>query len=306
MSKMTEEQKLRKKKNILIILFMILLLVFVGIICAIFIWMKLHPKKVYDDPNLVPIETMTITDYQSITETPSYKEVTESTKFQIIQEGKKVLLVVNENNEIVNSETNEKVEILFKDEDINNNVSIIYQSDYDSLILTTDGKLYKLLNSNLDDGNQLNVKQVLSNKRIKNITKFNIPGQSTYTYVLTTDNKVMNTNTQQEYDRVIKALTTENGIIYVYDDYSFGFEKGKIVTNPDGTIIKFNILFKNILIDEKSKVYELDYTNKTVKTSSLGTMNASSYMKLEVGEYHVNVETNTGLYEFVSDYYYTK
>lgn len=303
---MTEEQKYRRKKNFLVLTLMFLLLVFVALMCFIFIYVKMHPKKEFTDPNTIEIKTMLTTDYQSITEMPTYNEVVESTRFVIREEDRIISLTVNENNEVISSETNEKIEIMLDGTDINNNISLVYQSDYDNLIFTMDGKLYRLEDKKFVDGRKLNVKQIVPEMRIKNIAKLNIQGESTFTYVLTADNKLINLENGEEYNRIIKELPVENGTIYVYDDFSFGFEKGKIITDTEGNIIKFNLLFKDKLVDERAVIYDLDFINKTVTTSKLGTMVQVGYGKIEGGDYNITMEANTGYYEFTSSYYYSR
>lgn len=303
---MTEAEKYRKKKNFLIMTLMFLLLVFIGLICFIFIYVKMHPKKEFIDPNTIEIKTMLTADYQSGTETPGYSQIEESTRFVIREEDRIISLIVNENNEVINSATSEKIEIMLNDADINNNISVIYQSDNDNLAFTLDGKLYRLETKELIEGKRLNAEQILPEVRIKNIAKINISGNTTSTYVLTMDNRLINIENQEEYNRIIKELPVENGTIYVYDDFSFGFEKGKIITDAEGKIIKFNLLFKDKLVDERTVIYDLDFINKTVTTSKLGNLVQSGYGKIEGGDYNITIEASTGYYDFVSGYYYMR
>jgi len=295
---MTEAQKYQKKKNALLITFMILLLVLVCLICYIFIYVKMHPKKEYDSPDTIEIVTMTETDYEDSTDNLTYTEVTESTKFNITIDNEKKELEINENKEVVNSETKEKVEILLNKSDINSNIKLLYQTENDNLILTEDGKLYRLLE------NTLNVGQILTNTEVKNIVKFKRATDDVY--VLTSEDKVININTQKEYDGIIRTLKLNNNEIYVYEDYSISLEKGKVITDPEGNRIKFNIVFENKLIDDRNVIYEIDFTNKTVTTSKLGNLVKAGYGKVENSDYHINIETNTGIHSFESSYYYTK
>lgn len=295
---MTEAQKYQKKKNALLITFMILLLVLVCLICYIFIYVKMHPKKEYDSPDTIEIVTMTETDYEDSTDNLTYTEVTESTKFNITIDNEKKELEINENKEVVNAETKEKVQLLLNKADINSNIKLLYQTENDNLILTEGGKLYRLLE------NTLNVGQILTNTEIKNIVKFKRATDDVY--VLTSEDKVINVNTQKEYDGIIRTLKLNNNEIYVYEDYSISLEKGKVITDPEGNRIKFNIVFENKLIDDRNVIYEIDFTNKTVTTSKLGNLVKAGYGKVEDSDYHINIETNTGIYNFESSYYYTK
>ena len=207
---MTEAQKYQKKKNALLITFMILLLVLVCLICYIFIYVKMHPKKEYDSPDTIEIVTMTETDYEDSTDNLTYTEVTESTKFNITIDNEKKELEINENKEVVNSETKEKVEILLNKSDINSNIKLLYQTENDNLILTEDGKLYRLLE------NTLNVGQILTTIEVKNIVKFKRATDDVY--VLTSKDKVININTQKEYDGIIRTVKLNNNEMYVYED----------------------------------------------------------------------------------------
>jgi len=300
----TEVQKLKRKKNILIITFMFLLVVFVCLMCYIFIYVKLNPPKEYLDPSTIEIKTMLVSDYQTSNVEPSYTEITESTEFKIIEQDQEHLLKINENKQIIKSDTNEVVEILLNETDINNNIKLIYQKEAESLILTEDGKLYRLLDINLLENNKLNVGQILSDITIKNIANLNINADSAY--VLTNDNKMININTREEYNNIIRELTTDKGVLYVYDDYSITFEKGKVLTTETGETIKFNVVFENKLVDTNGVVYEIDFLNKALTTSSLGNYSSIGYAKTENNIYNINIETNTGNYNFESSYYYLK
>lgn len=301
---MTEAQKYNKKKNLLIIAFMFLLVIFVGLICFIFIYVKMHPKKEYISPDTIQIITMQEKEYQPNIENVAYTELTDSTNFKVQQFSKEVTLKINENKEIINSETQTKVEILLNNNNINENIKMIYQGKGENLILTEDGKMYRLLSSSLEEENKANVGQILANVTVKNIVNMNV--NTDEVYVLTEDNKLININTQKEYDGVIKQIETSSGTLYVYNDYSVTFEKGKILVNENGYSVKFNIMFNNKLIDEAALIYDVDFANKTLKTSNLGTMVKTSYSKNENQTYSIGLEANTGVYSFESEYYYTR
>lgn len=301
---MTEAQKYNKKKNLLIIAFMFLLVIFVGLICYIFIYIKMHPKKEYVSPDTIQIVTMQEKDYQPNVNNTTYTELTDSTDFKVLEGTKEIELKVNENKEIVNAETQNKLEILLNSSNINENIKFIYQGKSENLILTEDGKLYRLLNSTLQEENKANVGQILANITIKNIVNMNVTTDDIY--VLTEDNKLININTQEEYDGIIKHIETSAGTLYIYNDYSVAFEKGKILVNEKGQSIKYNIMFNNKLIDETAVIYDIDFATKTLKTSNLGTMVKASYAKNENQTYSIGLEANTGVYSFESEYYYTR
>ena len=300
---MTEAQKYQKKKNTLIMVFMLLLVVFVGLICYIFIYAKNNPKREYDDPSTIEIKEMQISEYNP-KEKINYTEITESTKFIVKENNIDISLELNENKEIVRNDTQEKISIIVNDNEINNNIKVIYQSENDSLLLTEEGKLYRISENLLTDTNNLSAGEILSNIEINNIVK--MPVKTDDTYILTKDNKAINITTQKEYDGIIRELTTNDGILYVYDDYSFTFEKGKVIADPEGNNIKFNVLFDNKIIDTNSIIYEVDFINKKVVTSNLGILEKSGYGKSQDADYNINIQTNTGIYNFTSSYYYSK
>lgn len=300
---MTEAQKYQKKKNSLIMVFMLLLVVFVGLICYIFIYAKNNPKRVYDDPSTIEIKEMQISEYNQ-KEKINYTELTESTDFIVKAEELNITLEINENKEIIRSDNQEKVSIIVNNNDINNNIKVIYQSENDNLLLTEEGLLYRVSENIMTETNNLSAGQILSNIEIKNIVK--IPVKTDSAYILTADNKVINVNTQKEYDSIIRELTTNDGILYIYDDYSITFEKGKVITDTEGNNIKFNVLFDNKLVDSNSVIYDIDFMNQKVSTSNLGKLEKSGYGKTDDTDYNINIETNTGIHKITSSYYYTR
>jgi len=299
---MTEAQKYQKKKNALIVTFMILLLVFVCFICYIFIYVKQHPKKEFVSSDTIEIVKMQTKELEQKDEI-SYVEVTEATDFVVLSEEKEKRLILNDNKEIIDSENSQKVKILLNDIDINNNIKMIYQNELGSLILSEDGKLYKLVNKNMTNAS-LNAGQILTNMEVKNIVTLEVKADSIY--VLLNDNKLINVNTQEEYNRIIKTLETPSGNIYIYDNNGIALEEGKLFVDSEGNLIKLNIFFENKLIDEKSVIYEVDFINKEISTSKLGVMKQVGYGKLENEPYSIRVEANTGYYDFKSEYYYTR
>jgi len=299
---MTEAQKYQKKKNALIVTFMILLLVFVCFICYIFIYVKQHPKKEFVSSDTIEIVKMQTKELEQKDEI-IYVEVTEATDFVVLSEEKEKRLILNDNKEIIDSENSQKVKILLNDIDINNNIKMIYQNELGSLILSEDGKLYKLVNKNMTNAS-LNAGQILTNMEVKNIVTLEVKADSIY--VLLNDNKLINVNTQEEYNRIIKTLETPSGNIYIYDNNGIALEEGKLFVDSEGNLIKLNIFFENKLIDEKSVIYEVDFINKEISTSKLGVMKQVGYGKLENEPYSIRVEANTGYYDFKSEYYYTR
>lgn len=301
---MTEAQKYQKKKNTLIMTFMFLLVIFVGLICYIFIYAKMHPKKEYADPSTIEIKEMIEKEYIVEKEEDSFTEVTESTNFIVNNFADSIILKINENKEIIRSDTEEKISIIVNGNEINNNIKLLYQTENDNIILTEDGKVYRLSELQIKEENKLSAGQILSNIEVKNIVK--IPVKTDHVYVMTNDNKIINIDTQKEYDGIIRELTTNNGTLYVYADYSITFEKGKAIVNTEGENIKFNIFFDNKLVDADFVIYEVDFANKKVHTSNLGNLEKSAYGKTEDTDYNINIETNTGIYNLTSSYYYSK
>lgn len=301
---MADIKNYQKKKNALIITFMALLLIFVCLICFIFIYVKQHPKKEYVSQDDIEIKDLVSIDYDITSNQTNYKTITESTDFILKNEKEEVSLKVSSNNKIVISETEEEVKVLLNTRDVNNNVKFIYQDDNISLILTNDGKLYKLSDITLTEDNNINVGQILSATRVKNIVK--VLSNPKETYVLTQDNKTLNVDSLEEYDGIIRELVTNEGILYIYSDYSFALEKGKVFTDEEGKVVRFNIFFDKKLVDENAIIYEVDFQNNAVSTSKLGILSKVGYGPTSDNKYNISFEANTGKYSLVSDYYYTR
>ena len=301
---MTEAQKIQRKKNILIISFMILLVIFVCLICYIFIYVKTHPKKEYVSQDSINVVEMMVQDYDIQTNSISFTLVTEPTTFEVTEDNVPILLSVNENKQVVKSETGEVIEIFVNDTNINNNIKVIYQNIADNIILTEDGKVYRLLDRTLKNKTRINAGQILANTTINNIVRLNVKTDDIY--VQTSENAIVNINTQKEYEGIIKEITTPSGTIYVYYDYSFGLEKGKVITDAAGNKLKFTNFIDNKVIDENSVIYDVDYVNKKLSTSKLGVMSKIWYRKNENNMYSVTIEANTGIYTFENTQYYSR
>ena len=301
---MTEQQAYKKKKDTLLLLFMFLLLVFVGLMCFIVIYAKEHPKNEYDDPSTIEIKKMSVSDYEQSDNL--YTEVTDSTEFFVTSINNQISLEVTDGviYAIDNSkEEKTKIILYLNNTDINNDIKLIYQTNSDNLILTNNGNLYRLSDTYLTEENTLSVGQILNNYKVSSIVTLQVPTEDTY--ILTNDNKIININTNEEYTGIINKITLDEGTIYVYSDYSFGLEPNKVFVNDSGRTIKFNILFNNLLVDDLNTFYEIDFSNKTLTTSSLGKLSTIAYNN-ETSIYKIKVVTNTGLYNYESNYYYTR
>ena len=110
----------------------------------------------------------------------------------------------------------------------------------------------------------------------------------------------------EEYDGIIRELVTNEGILYIYSDYSFALEKGKVFTDEEGKVVRFNIFFDKKLVDENAIIYEVDFQNNAVSTSKLGILSKVGYGPTSDNKYNISFEANTGKYSLVSDYYYTR
>lgn len=300
---MTEAQKYQKRKNTLIILFMVLLVAFVCLICYIFIYAKKNPPMEFLDPNSIEIKQMSTADYV-FDDKKEYQIIEKSNDFYVADNGEALKLTVNENGEakILRNETEESVEILLNDANINNNIKMVYQRNEMSIILTNSGELYKLMNTAMENG-QLKVGQILSENSIKGVV--NMGTENEKLYIMTTENKVIDTNTLKEYNGVIKEFKNKNTTLYIYDDNSFGTEEGKIFINQQNEILTLKISFDNKVITLDGTVYEINETDGTLSTSNIGTYKSIGYRKNQDEEtYKVTVLSNTGSYNFDSTYYY--
>jgi len=304
---MNSEKKYHKTKNILIILLLLLLLVFVSLICYILVYSKLHPKKEYLSPDEIAIKTMLVDEFELNADKQLYTEVSSSNEFFVNNndEEKLLLKVVNGKVKISREDKEEDIEILLGDQNINNSIKLIYQTQKDSLILTRNGDLYTLISDSIEENNILKVEKKNINFYVKNIVEMIVSTDSTY--VMSRDNRLLNIDTLEEYTGIIKELVMDNGTMYVYDDYTFSLEKGKIFTNENGEKLRFNILFDNKVIDSNNVIYEIDFQNKTITTSSFGSFMKIGYGKDKGQDYNINIETTTGIYRDIkSEYYYTR
>lgn len=303
---MNSEKKYHRTKNILIISLLLLLLVFVSLICYILVYSKLHPKKEYLSPDSIEIKTMLVDEFKLNADKQLYTEVTTSNEFVINADEEKLSLkVVNGKVKLSREEKDEDIEILLGEQNINNNIKLIHQTKNDSLILTKNGDLYSLINDTLEENNVLKVEKKNINFSVKSIVEMIVTTDSTY--VIARDNRLLNIDTLEEYTGIIKELVTDHGTMYVYDDYTFSLEKGKIYTDENGEKLRFNILFDDKVIDSNNVIYEIDYQNNTISTSSLGSFMKIGYGKDQGQDYNINIETSTGIYRDIkSEYYYTR
>lgn len=298
-----EEKKYTKKRNTLIYIAMALLVIFVALICYIVVYSKMNPPKEYVSPDTIVVNKLNTMAYQ-VKGTPKYKEIVESTEYIVKKDNNDYSLVLEDNTlKVKENDLLSDIVVRVNDDNINGKIKLVYQSDDESLILTTDGLLYRPLDNVLSLDNTISVGQILSNENIKSIVEVNM---SNYTYILSVDNKIISTNDGMEYDGIINVLECDGGNLFVYEDYSIGFDKGMVFVNNDNTSVKLNILYSNILIDINGNVFDLDFTNKTMSNSKLGVMSKIAYNRDSNNVYTIGLETNTGNYSAKSNYYYMK
>lgn len=293
---MSEEQKkYQKKKNLLIILSLVLLLVLVCIICLCFIYKKQHPQEKFLSPDEIEIKTMLTSNYIRTTDEINYTSLTQET--EIAFEDEKTI-TLNEGKITIDTTT---IRILNNGIDINDNIESMYKN-YNKLYIIKEEKLYLIPTDTLEQGTS-EATQLLETNQITDLITLNDGN----IYALTNTNKIINTETEKEYNQIIKELPTPNGTLYVYKDYSFALEDGKMYTDELGNPIKFNIRFNNYIIDDNNIIYEIDYQAKTLKTSNLGSLKTLNYTKDEkTNKYEVGIKSTTGINIITSDYYDTK
>ena len=298
-----EEKKYTKKRNTLIYIAMALLVIFVALICYIVVYSKMNPPKEYVSPDTIVVNKLNTMAYQ-VKGTPKYKEIVVSTEYIVKKDNNDYSLVLEDNTlKVKENDLLSDIVVRVNDDNINGKIKLVYQSDDESLILTTDGLLYRPLDNVLSLDNTISVGQILSNENIKSIVEVNM---SNYTYILSVDNKIISTNDGMEYDGIINVLECDGGNLFVYEDYSIGFDKGMVFVNNDNTSVKLNILYSNILIDINGNVFDLDFINKTMSNSKLGVMSKIAYNRDSNNVYTIGLETNTGNYSAKSNYYYMK
>ena len=295
----------QKKKNALIVVFMVLLVALVALICYIFIYAKLNPPREFVSQDDIAILQMQSIDYKQLA-TTTYSPVQSFENFDIIDGEENVTLTLTNEKviKLLRNDELESIEIMLNDNNINTNIKTIYQTANEGLILTDDGNLYKLVDNKLEDG-KLRVGQILTNMEVKEIVNLNLV--TDYIYVLTGDSKLINVNTQKEYNGVVEEIKTSTSTIYVYENYSFGLEEGKIFVDQNNLPLKINISFDNKIITDSNVIYEINSSDNNLYTSKLGEYEKVWY-KYKDGEsiYDVAVLSNTGLNEVRSTYYYSK
>ena len=218
---MTEEQiKYQKKKNALIYIMMFLLVAFVALICYIVVYSKLHPPKKYISQDDIAVVQMNSSNY-TVRNTPVYTKIEESTEYKVKKGSTEYQLVLKDNTVKLQEDDETLTDVVLKlnDTDINGKIKIIYQVGKESLILTTDGALYRPLDNVLSEDNTMSVGQILNNVNVKSIIEVNL---TKYPYVLSEDNKIISTNDGNEYNCVINVLDCTGGQLYIYEDYSIG------------------------------------------------------------------------------------
>ena len=131
-----------------------------------------------------------------------------------------------------------------KEIDINNNIKTVFQRTEETLILTNDGKLYRLLEDVLTRDYILEANQILSDIYVEEILEVSRSVKSTY--VLTNEGKAININNMEEYKGVYRTLESSEGKITIYTDNSFSIGNDKIFIDNGGNIIRFNFWFDNI------------------------------------------------------------
>lgn len=303
---MTEAQKFQKKKNLLIILFMILLVVFVCVMCWIVIYAKNNPPATFLNPEDIEIKQIQSVDYFSSTE-QNYILITNSNNFTVTENGENFKLILNNEKEIklLRNDIEESIDIMQNDKNINNNIKLIYQNGDNNLILTETGDLYKLIDTGIVDG-QLKVGKILNNMEVTDLVFFGSVNSNVFA-LTTNSNKAININTQKEYNGVIQEIQTATSIIYVYENYSFGLEEGKIFVDDYNNIINISMSFDNKIISTDNIVYEINATDNTLLTSSIGEFRNIGYSKDTNSDmYTITMRSTTGIYDFQSSYYYMK
>lgn len=302
---MTEAQKYQKKKNILIILFMVLLVAFVCLICYFFIYAKNNPPETFLDPSEIEIVQMNTADYVS-TNNQSYTLIESQNDFIVTENGKELNLKLTETNEIklLREEKEESIEILQNETNINKDIKLIYQTENSGLILTNSGQLYKINDTNIENG-QLKVGQVLTDMQINDFVFLGV--ETTSVFVVNSDNTIINADTLKEYNGVVDQIETTAGTVYIYADDSFGTEEGKMFIDESNSDLKINIAFDNKIITAQNIIYEINPVDGSLSTSNLGTFRRIGYKK-NAGEntYTITLLTTTGSYDYTSNYYYAK
>lgn len=299
---MSDAQKYQKKKNILIILFMFLLVVFVGVICMILIYAKKHPPEKFlskDDIEIVKMNTMEYDFSNNV----NFREVMESNTFRVVENNQELQLMLTpeKNIKIQREGKDEIIKIMQNDKDINNNIKLIYQTEREGLILTDDGSLYKLTDKTVVD-NQLKVGQILTNMKVKNIVSF--PNKTANTYIMNTENKVINIDTLEEYKGIVNQINTGTSTIYIYENNLFGLEEGKIIVDQYNNPVTIKISFDNKIIGQNDVVYQINPLENILQTSNLGSFYQIGYRSDENGVYEVTLKSSTGYETFTSTYYY--
>ena len=292
-----------KQKNVLIILFMILLLVFVGLMCYIFIYAKNNPPKNYLDPDTIEVKALTTRDYVYTGGSQEYTPISESSEFKVIFENEEIQLIL-ENGNVRKEESEDKVKLLLDGNNVNNDIKLIYQKSSESLILTNSGKLYRLLDTVITEDNSIEVAEILTDVNVNDISQISYSVEEIY--VITDDNRVININSLENYKGISKILEGNDGRLTLYRDNSFSLGDEKIFVDNAGYVVKLNIWFNNILISENNVIYEIDFATKTLRTSKLDNLLNAAYKKNENGVYDIIIETTTGVYEYTSNYYYQR
>ena len=299
---MSDTQKYQKKKNLLIVLFLILLIAFVCVMCAIVIYAKKNPPRDFLSPDEIEIRQIQAVENPTPT-APKYTTVTESTTFKVKENEEELELILTDNKEIklLKNNQEETIQIMQNDKNVNNNIKIIYQSENDSLILTETGEIYKLIDTKITQG-QLKVGQIMANTKVNEIIRISPKTESTY--VLAEENKMVNIDNQKEYSGIIAELKSSTSTIYVYENGGFGTEEGKVFVDESNTIIKLKIAFDNKVIGESDTIYEVNAADNTLSTSKLGMFEEVGYKKETEDTYKITLQSNTGVNNFTSSYYY--
>ena len=302
---MTEAQKYQRKRNILIIVFMFLLVVFVCVMCFIFIQSKINPLPKFISPDEIEIKQMNTLDYNNV-ENPAYVIINESNNFVVNENEQELNLILNSSNQVNVSRDGieEDIQIISNDVNINDNIKIVYQDQKNSLILTNEGNLFKINDATLID-NKLNAEQILVDNKVKDIVK--LVASTSDSYILDYSNRVINVNTNEQYTGIIDVIQTATSTIYVYEDFRFGLEQGKYFVDEYYQPIRINLSFDNKIIGENNVVYEIDSNSNTILTSNIGVFNKVGYSKPDDSDiYTINVLSNTGSHDLNSNYYYTR
>lgn len=299
---MNESQNIHKKKNSLIIVLMVLAVAFVCLMCYIIIYAKKNPPLKFKSQDEIEVKLINTAQYNNLDKV-NYTIIEQTTNFTVYEKDKELQLILKENGEVKvqRDDKEETVELMQGDNNVNNNIKLIYQKNDEGIILTNDGQLYKLLDSGIVNG-QIQVGESLNGLNVTNVVT--LGSRTEGVFVITDEEKIFSASTAKEYTGIIREVNTGTSTIYLYENGGFGLEEGKIFVDETNTVIDIIISFDNKIISRNNIIYEINTSDNTLSTSKLGVFSKVGYRKNE-GEntYKINLLSNTGSYDFESSYY---